>query len=106
MKHDIRKQTTAQPNLSPTAFWDVAFADIDFDTDSQFVMTKVFNYGLWSDILDVLQYYGPDRVKREIVNAAYLKNTALSFLCVILDLDECDFTVYQRRQHRNPIWTD
>ena len=91
-------------NLSPVAFWDVAFDKIDFETDSLFVMNKVFNYGLWSDILEVLNYYGIERVKNEIVQAAYLKKTALSFLCLILELDESDFKAYQRRQARKQIW--
>ena len=98
--------TTAahKPNLSPIAFWDVAFDCVDFESDSLFVMNKVFNYGLWADILEVLDYYGLERVRSEIVQAAYLKKTALSFLCVILDLTENDFKVYQRRQKRKPIW--
>ena len=95
---------THRPNLSPVAFWDVAFDQIDFEADSLFVMNKVFNYGLWSDMLEVLNYYGPERVKSEIVQAAYLKKTALSFLCVILELNESDFIAYRRRQERKPVW--
>ena len=67
-------------------------------------MNKVFNYGLWADILEVLNYYGLERVKTEIVRAAYLKKTALSFLCVILQLNESDFKAYQRRQERSSTW--
>lgn len=98
--------TTAShsPNLSPVAFWDVAFDQLDFEADSLFVMNKVFNYGLWSDILEVLNYYGLDRIRNEIVQAAYLKKTTLSFLCLILGLNESDFKVYQRRQERKPAW--
>ena len=95
---------TTRPNLSPIAFWDVAFDQIDFEADSLFVMSKVFNFGLWSDILEVLNYYGLERVRNEIVQAAYLKKTTLSFLCVILSLDERDFETYQRRQERKPVW--
>ncbi|RYF77081.1 MAG: hypothetical protein EOO39_04835 [Cytophagaceae bacterium] len=92
--------------LSPVAFWDVAFDQIDVDADSQFVLSKVFNYGLWADMVAVMSYYGLDRVKREIVRAAYLKNTVISFLCVVLDLREDDFIAYQQRQERKPIWTN
>lgn len=99
-----RSKVGSCPNVSPTAFWDVDFDALNFESDSLFVMNKVFNYGLWSDILAVLRYYGLERVKREIVQAAYLKNTALSFLCVILDLKESDFSVYQQRQQRKPVW--
>ena len=95
-----------QLTLSSVAFWDVAFDAIDVEADSQFVMNKVFNYGLWYDMLAVMNYYGLDRIRREIVNAAYLKSTAISFLCVVLDLDEHDFMAYQQRQQRKPVWTD
>ncbi len=98
------KPTPYIPNLSSTAFWDVTFEEIDFEADSLFVVNKVFNYGLWADIVAVLKYYGLERVKREIVQAAYLKKTALSFLCVILDLTKGDFKVYQRRQQRKLVW--
>lgn len=82
----------------------MAFDQIDFETDSLFVMNKVINYGRWADVLEVLNYYGLERFRNEIVQAAYLKKTALSFLCVILDLTENDFKAYQRRQERSPIW--
>ncbi len=100
----MKTKLQAKPNISPTAFWDVNFSNIDFENNSLFVMEKVFNYGKWSDIIEVLKFYGIERVKREIVHAPYFKNTTLSFLCVILNLTENDFEAYQRRQIRNPIW--
>ncbi len=93
-----------KPNISKIAFWDVDFEEIDFETNSLFVMDKVFNYGIWSDILETLRFYGIERIKKEIVQAPYFKNTTLSFLCTILNLTEQDFVSYQRRQLRKPIW--
>jgi hypothetical protein len=94
----------SKPNVSKIAFWDVNFDNIDFESNSIFVMDKVFNYGIWSDIVEILRFYGIERVRKEIVQAPYFKNITLSFLCVILNLTEQDFTVYQRRQARKPIW--
>ena len=93
-----------KPNLSKTAFWDVDMEAIDFEADSLFVMGKVMNYGLWADIEEMLRFYGLERVRREVVDGAYYKKTALSFLCLILDLEESDFTAYQRRQARQSVW--
>ena len=93
-----------KPNISSTAFWDVNFNTIDFEQNSHFVMDKVFNYGTWSDIIEVLKFYGIDRVRNEVTQIAYLKNTTLSFLCLILGLEEQDFVAYQRRQTRKSIW--
>jgi len=93
-----------KPNLSRTAFWDVDFDTIDFQADSLLVMNKVFNYGTWSDILEILRFYGLGRVRHEVVEGAYYKPTALSFLCLILNLNERDFKAYQNRQARSSIW--
>ena len=93
-----------KPKLSPSAFWDVDFDKIDFDKNSLFVMNKVFNYGSWGDIVEVLKFYGLERINTEIVQAAYLKKTALSFLCLILELNNTDFVAYQRRRAKPATW--
>jgi hypothetical protein len=100
----MKENTQAKPNISKIAFWDVNFDNIDFEENSLFVMDKVFNYGIWTDIIEVFRFYGLERVKKEIVQAPYFKKTTLSFLCVILNLEEKDFVSYQRRQARKPIW--
>lgn len=97
-------KNSLKPNLSRTAFWDVNLDKIDFQIDSLLVMNKVFNHGTWADILEVLRFYGIDRVRHEVVYGAYYKQTALSFLCLILDLHESDFTAYQNKQPRRPVW--
>lgn len=100
----MTNQQQVRPNVSRVAFWDVDFDKIDFDLSSSFVMAKIFNYGTWADIIETLRFYGLDRVSKEVVQVAYFKNTALSFLCTILNLTEQDFVAYQRRQARKPIW--
>lgn len=95
---------TATPNFTKIAFWDVDWSAIDFQNDSLFVISKVMNYGPWADIMELFRFYGMERVRREVVQVAYLKHTALTFLCLILDLNESDFTAYQQRQARKPIW--
>ncbi len=91
-----------QPNLSPTAFWDVDMKTLDYEVNARFVVEKVMNYGLWADILEILRYYGHQRVKAEIVQAAYLKKKTLSFCCVIFDLTPNQFRCYTRQQS-NPL---
>ena len=97
-------QKSPKPHLSRTAFWDVDWESLDFETDSLLVINKVFNYGTWADMLEVLRFYTTDRVRHEVVQGAYYKPTALSFLCLILDLNERDFVAYQHRQSRQSVW--
>ncbi len=98
------QQKPLKPNLTRTAFWEVDWYTLDFQADSLLVMNKVFSCGSWTDMLEVLRFYGIDRVRCEVVQAAYFKRTALSFLCLILDLHESDFTAYQHRQTRQSVW--
>jgi hypothetical protein len=91
------------PNLSKTAFWDVNFEELDFEKNAVFIMEKVFNYGLWSDYIAIIKYYGKERIKNDVVKGAYFKKKVLNFLCKIFDLQAVDFICYSRRQlHRLP----
>ncbi len=94
-----------RPNISKIAFWDVNFDKIDFDKSSVFVIDKVLNHGTWADIIEILRYYGLERAKKDVVQVSYFKSSALSFLCLILDLKKTDFIAYQRRQTRVSNWT-
>lgn len=101
------KRTLTSINISNLAFWDVDPSKIDIEKDSLFVMGKVFNYGSWSDIVSVLNYYGLERIKKEIVHAPYLKKTALSFLSLITGLKKDAFLAIKRRnRNKSLIWKD
>ncbi len=91
------------PSISKIAFWDVSFEKIDFEKSSLFVMQKVFNYGVWNDQVAIMRYY--DRIRREIVHAAYLRKTVLSYVCVILGLQKEDFECYTRMQSNPLPWS-
>lgn len=69
--------------ISKKAFWDVSFEKLDFEKSSSFILQKVFNYGSWDNQIAALRYYGCDRSKKEIINAPYLRQPVLSFLCTI-----------------------
>lgn len=92
------------PNLSKTAFWDVKFDELDFEKNAGFIMGKVFNYGLWSDQVAIMKFYGKERIRKEIVACAYFKKKVLSFLCIIFNLQPVDFTCYTRRQSHELPW--
>ena len=91
-------------NLSKTAFWDVDFSRLDYERQSRFILEKVFNYGTWDDFQEVMRYYGFERVRREIVQTAYLKKKTLSFCCLLFDLKPEDFKCYIERRLSHPHW--
>ncbi len=106
---DVSRKFTSETNLamsnpaiSKKAFWDISFPDLDFEKSSLFVMQKVFNYGDWNDQVEIMRYYGLERIKQEIVHASYLRKPVLSFLCTILQLEKTDFECYKKMQ-LNPL---
>jgi len=96
--------STIKPDISSLAFWDVDFEKINFEKNSLFVMEKVLNYGLWNDIIELIKFYGEDRIRREIVNATYLSKEVLNFVCFYFRLSPDDFKCYKSRQLQSPHW--
>lgn len=95
---------TAEPLLSPVAFWDVDMHKLDYEANARFVIEKVMNYGLWADMLEILRYYGHERVKAEVVQAAYLKKKTLTFCCAIFNLTHDQFQCFIRQQSNPQPW--
>ena len=93
-----------KPEISKKAFWDVRFSKIDFEKHSLFVMEKIFSYGSWDDQVAIMKYYGLNRIKKEIINAGYLRKPVLSFLCTILHLQKTDFKCYNKMQSHPLPW--
>lgn len=100
----MRTTDTATPVISKLPFWDVDFSDLDFERDSLFILEKIFNYGLWADYKAIFAHYGEARIRREIVEASYLKKDVVSFLCVILNLQPTDFKCFTKTQSLPELW--
>ncbi len=92
----------SKPSISKKVFWDIPFNELDFEKSSLFVMEKVFNYGTWNDQVAIMKYYSLSRIRKEIVQPAYLRKPVLSFLCTILNLQKTDFSCYNKMQ-LNPL---
>ncbi|MFT4156154.1 DUF6922 domain-containing protein [Parafilimonas sp.] len=93
-----------KPSVSNAAFWDVRFSDIDFEKQALYVMEKVFNYGPWKDQVAIMRFYGLERIKKEIVNASFLRSPVLVFLCALLQLQKTDFKCFNKMQHHPLPW--
>ncbi len=94
----------AKELISKTAFWDVDFDAINFEKDSDFVIQKVFNYGLGKD-MDATRYiYGKAKVKKALLNATYLTNDVRSFAQIFFNLSPEKFACFKRKQLSQELW--
>jgi hypothetical protein len=92
------------PKISKKAFWNVRFEEINYEKNSLDVMERVFNYGTWNDQVAIMKFYGLGRIRKEIVNAGYLRISVLCFLCTILHLQKTDFKCYIKMQSHPLPW--
>lgn len=90
--------------ISKLPFWDVDYASLDPEKDCLFILEKVLNYGLWSDYRAAFALYGEARIRKEVVEASYLKKEVLSFLCLILVLKPTDFKCFTKTQSLPALW--
>jgi hypothetical protein len=77
---------------------------LDYEQHARFVIGKVFNYGLLADMIEVIRFYGPERVRQEVVQVAYLKRKTLSLCCTIFELQPDQFKCYTRQQSNPQPW--
>lgn len=92
------KKTTGRPDISKRIFWDINFETLDFTKDRLYIIEKVMNYGLWSNFLAMMRFYGKETVRKEVVKSSFLKKDVLNFLCFYLELTPTAFECYTKRQ--------
>jgi hypothetical protein len=94
------------PNISNSAFWDVK---IDFNSIEElriynsYIIGKIFDFGTYNDIIEIIVFYGKPTIKREIVKLT-LKNKTIEFCCVLFNLKNSDFKCYRKRQSHQELW--
>ena len=93
-----------KPNITNKAFWDVDFEKIDYEKSSVFVIDKVFNYGIFNDIIEIIRFYGEDRIKKDVVKIPYFRKQVFAFVCGFFELNESEFVAFNRRRHFPKYW--
>lgn len=88
------------PKLSKRAFWDINFNELDFDKHADFIITRVFNFGKWDDIIAVSSTYGKKKVSEVLVNAEGLNENTLLLASTLFDINQKNFKCYTRTQSR------
>ena len=87
------------PEISPVVFWDVPKEDIDYTKDSYFIINRVFNYGNFQEVADIIVCYGKEYVKEILLSSTELNIFGLSTASAFLGINEAQFacTCYGRK---------
>lgn len=85
------------PEIRPSVFWDVPKEDIDYTKYSDFVICRVFNYGNFQEIADIIVCYGKEYVKEVLLNSTELNIFGLANASSFLEIPEKNFKCYERK---------
>lgn len=85
-------------------FRDTDKSRLDYQKNSLYIIGRVCNYGSQKDFQAMIRYYGKEKVKKEVVEVAYLNNQVLSFLALFLHLPLSAFTCYIRKHSTPQLW--
>ena len=83
------------------------FGDVvgpDFEKNARFIMERVLNCGRQSDWTQILNYYGLERIGREVVQIRWLEPRTRAFVSKFLKIPEDSFRSYQFQMEHPEIY--
>lgn len=77
MNHQMKIQ------LSSSAFWDVDLQTLDTEKHSDFIIVRVFQYGLLNDLRAVLKFYPAGKIKKAFSAQRGIDKKAIALASVL-----------------------
>lgn len=87
------------PEISDAVLWDVPPEERDFTKYSDFIICRIFNYGTFEEIADIIVCYGRDYVKKLLLKTNNLDAFGLEAASAFLGIDENEFKCYILKQY-------
>lgn len=87
------------PQISPVVFWDIPKESIDYEKNSDFIICRVFNYGNFQEIADIIICYGKGYVKKLLLSTKNLDTFGLESASAFLGIPEKQFSCYELKQY-------
>lgn len=69
--------------LTATAFWDTKSELMDENKHADFIITRVFQYGLETDIKTIIHFYTPYQIKKAFLHHRGIDKNTLAFVKVL-----------------------
>jgi hypothetical protein len=81
------------------AFWDVKRESLDFTTDKQFIISRMFERGNLDDVLSLVAFYGVNEAGNTLKSNKYLSRQGLFLAHSLLGLPLQEFKAYGTLKH-------
>jgi hypothetical protein len=84
--------------FSKNLFWDTDESKLDFEVNARQIIARVAERGRREDWLEILRYYGEDRLRAEAIQIRSLEPKSLAYLSVVLNTPIESFRCYKEQQ--------
>ena len=85
-------------------FWDISPTCLDVSKNKRIIIERFINLGDIQNIRQIVQFYGIETIKQEIVNAGFLDKKTLSWLEISLGIQKNQFKCYTKIQSKEVHW--
>ena len=85
-----------KPALSKYLFWDININKLNYESRASFILERVFTMGMLEDERKVNEYYGKERIRKEVVKCKSLDKKALNYLSVFYGIPKKEFACYRK----------
>ena len=85
-----------KPVLSGYLFWDIDVRRLDYDKRASFVLERVFTMGMQEDEWKVNEYYGKERIKKEVIKCKALDKKTMNYLSIFYDIPKKEFACFRK----------
>lgn len=90
--------------FSKHLFWDVNTSDLDIHTHSKYVISKVLQYGNYSDWQILVACYGINNIVKKAQTIRELDKRTATFLSIIGNVPKTNFQCYSTKQSIPKHW--
>jgi len=90
--------------LSKHLFWDADIAEIDEQKHAKYIISKVLQYGLYSDWEKIVKFYKLGKIVDYAVKIRGLDKRTASFLSLISGIPKENFLCYTKEQSIPKHW--
>ena len=100
----MQENTNIISKFSKHLFWDVNSSDLDLNTHSKYIISKVLQYGNYSDWKALLSFYGLDTIVKKAQSIRELDKRTAAFLSALGDVPKTSFQCFSTKQSIPKHW--
>ncbi|GAP72893.1 hypothetical protein SAMD00024442_5_7 [Candidatus Symbiothrix dinenymphae] len=91
-------------DFSKYLFWEMNVSTLDMDKHAAWIVERVLDYGSWSDVKLIRDYYGMEKLREIAMGIRSMHPESLSFIATVTHTPENQFRCYELLQSKDTYW--